>query len=200
MSNCKKIRKTGENELKNWEYIQFLDQNDQINPNSFDYNNEEQEQNDMTKDQAYQILYKSTFNLVLEHKKGVKNANIKYNSIKYGVNENSENEQSLEIDDIKKISPTDEKLNTNFQKFMEFLENIETELKSRYKSEKSINIEIKFTLVNSYTVNNSNYNISCNYNINDENIEEKEFTDEDFLNNTNHNGLNFLINALENLN
>ena len=172
-----------------------------INPNSFDDNNNEPEQqNDITKEQAYQILNKSTFNLVLEHKKGEKNASITYKSIIYDVNENPGNVPSLEIDDIKKISSIDDTLNTNYRKFIEFLENIETELKSGYTSEKPINIEIKFSLVNSDTGNNSNYKINCNFYINDKSFEENNFIDEDFLNNTTHNGLNYLINSLENNN
>ena len=174
---------------------------DKINPNSFDNNNNEPEQqNDITKEQAYQILNKSTFNLVLEHKKGEKNASITYKSIIYDVNENPGNVPSLEIDDIKKISSIDDTLNTNYRKFIEFLENIETELKSGYNSEKPINIEIKFSLVNSDTGNNSNYKINCNFYINDKSFEENNFIDEDFLNNTTHNGLNYLINSLENNN
>ena len=138
--------------------------------------------------------------MVLEHKKGEKNASITYKSIIYDVNENPGNVPSLEIDDIKKISSIDDTLNTNYRKFIEFLENIETELKSGYNSEKQINIEIKFSLVNSDTGNNSNYKINCNFYINDKSFEENNFIDEDFLNNTTHNGLNYLINSLENNN
>ena len=170
---------------------------DDNNPNSFDFNNDDQEKNDITKEQAYQIL-SSTFNLVLEHKKGQKLANITYKSIKYGGNEKAENEQSAEINDIKSIIPHDETLKVNYQKFIEYLENIENELKSGYKSEKPINIGINFSLKNSYIVNNSNYYMICNYNINDESLGENNFVDDDFLNNTEHDGLHYLIDALQN--
>ena len=170
---------------------------DDNNPNSYDFNNDDQEKNDITKEQAYQIL-SSTFNLVLEHKKGQKLANITYKSIKYGGNEKAENEQSAEINDIKSIIPHDETLKVNYQKFIEYLENIENELKSGYKSEKPINIEINFSLKNSYIVNNSNYYMICNYNINDESLGENNFVDDDFLNNTEHDGLHYLIDALQN--
>ena len=170
---------------------------DDNNPNSYDFNNDDQEKNDITKEQAYQIL-SSTFNLVLEHKKGQKLANITYKSIKYGGNEKAENEQSAEINDIKSIIPHDETLKVNYQKFIEYLENIENELKSGYKSEKPINIEINFSLKNSYIVNNSNYYMICNYNINDKSLGENNFIDDDFLNNTEHDGLHYLIDALQN--
>ena len=170
---------------------------DDNNPNSYDFNNDDQEKNDITKEQAYQIL-SSTFNLVLEHKKGQKLANITYKSIKYGGNEKAENEQSAEINDIKSIIPHDETLKVNYQKFIEYLENIENELKSGYKSEKQINIEINFSLKNSYIVNNSNYYMICNYNINDKSLGENNFIDDDFLNNTEHDGLHYLIDALQN--
>ena len=170
---------------------------DDNNPNSYDFNNDDQEKNDITKEQAYQIL-SSTFNLVLEHKKGQKLANITYKSIKYGGNEKAENEQSAEINDIKSIIPHDETLKVNYQKFIEYLENIENELKSGYKSEKPINIGINFSLKNSYIVNNSNYYMICNYNINDESLGEDNFVDDDFLNNTEHDGLHYLIDSLQN--
>ena len=170
---------------------------DDNNPNSYDFNNDDQEKNDITKEQAYQIL-SSTFNLVLEHKKGQKLANITYKSIKYGGNEKAENEQSAEINDIKSIIPHDETLKVNYQKFIEYLENIENELKSGYKSEKPINIGINFSLKNSYIVNNSNYYMICNYNINDKSLGENNFIDDDFLNNTEHDGLHYLIDALQN--
>lgn len=171
---------------------------DSINPNSFEYNNNEQEQNDIKKEEQYQIMYKSTFNLVLERKKGEKVASITYKSIKFGIDENPEKKQSLEINDIKSNSSHNETLNINYQKFIAFLENIENELKSGYNSEKPINIEIKFSLQNSYSVNNANYNLTCNYIINDKSLKENNFIDEDFLNNTSHDGLFYLKNTLEN--
>ena len=174
---------------------------DENNPNSYEFNNDVQEKKDIAEEPAYQILSKSTFDLVLEHKKGQKFANITYKSIKYDGNEKTKNEKNGEIDeinDIKSISPDDETLKINYQKFIGFLENIESELKLGYKSEKQINIEINFSLKNSYIVNNSNYYMICNYNINDENLDEDNFVDEDFLNNTEHVGLHYLIDALQN--
>ena len=42
-----------------------------------------------------------------------------------------------------------------------------------------------------------NYKINCNYNINDENRKgEIDFTDEDFLNKVNYEGLSYMIDAL----
>ena len=38
----------------------------------------------------------------------------------------------------------------------------------------------------------------CNYNINDKSLGENNFIDDDFLNNTEHDGLHYLIDALQN--
>ena len=161
------------------------------------YIQNEQERNDIKSEQAYQILCNSTFNLVVKYQKGQNMANINYTSITYGGDENQESALNLDINDIKMINSQNETLNINYEKFLQFLDKIEKELKSGFRLEKESHIKIKFFLKSSDIENNTNYNLECNYYIKDESIRESSFTDEDFLNTTNHTGLSYLINSLE---
>ena len=161
------------------------------------YIQNEQERNEIKSEQAYQILCNSTFNLVVKYQKGQNMANINYTSITYGGDENQESALNLDINDIKMINSQNETLNINYEKFLQFLDKIEKELKSGFRLEKESHIKIKFFLKSSDIENNTNYNLECNYYIKDESIGESSFTDEDFLNTTNHTGLSYLINSLE---
>ena len=159
------------------------------------YIQNEQERNEIKSEQAYQILCNSTFNLVVKYQKGQNMANINYTSITYGGDENQESALNLDINDIKMINSQNETLSVNYEKFLQFLDKIEKELKSGFRLEKESHIKIKFFLKSSDIENNTNYNLECNYYI--ESIGESSFTDEDFLNTTNHTGLSYLINSLE---
>ena len=178
--------------------IFYNEKGDQVHLSSAgNYIQNEQEGNEIKSEQAYQILCNSTFNLVVKYQKGQNMANINYTSITYGGDENQESALNLDINDIKMINSQNETLNINYEKFLQFLDKIEKELKSGFRLEKESHIKIKFFLKSSDIENNTNYNLECNYYIKDESIRESSFTDEDFLNTTNHTGLSYLINSLE---
>ena len=103
----------------------------------------------------------------------------------------------MEITDIKSIKADDEILNSNYEKFLQYLNQIEKDIKIKYKKEKKINIIITFSMTDDSLERSENYKINCNYNINDENRKgERDFTDEDFLNKVNYEGLSYMIDAL----
>ena len=166
---------------------------DPLNQPNFNDN----EQDERKKEQAYQILKKSKFSMDISYKKGQREADITYSSIAYGEVENTDKSQTVEITDIKSIKADDEILNSNYEKFLQYLNQIEKDIKIKYKKEKKINIIITFSMTDDSLERSENYKIDCNYNINDENREgEIDFTDEDFLNKVNYEGLSYMIDAL----
>lgn len=166
---------------------------DPLNQPNFNDN----EQDERKKEQAYQILKKSRFSMDISYKKGQREADITYSSIAYGEVENTDKSQTVEITDIKSIKADDEILNSNYEKFLQYLNQIEKDIKIKYKKEKKINIIITFSMTNDSLERSENYKINCNYNINDENRKgERDFTDEDFLNKVNYEGLSYMIDAL----
>ena len=166
---------------------------DPLNQPNFNDN----EQDERKKEQAYQILKKSKFSMDISYKKGQREADITYSSIAYGEVENKDKSQTVEITDIKSIKADDEILNSNYEKFLQYLNQIEKDIKIKYKKEKKINIIITFSMTNDSLEHSENYKINCNYNINDENRKgERDFTDEDFLNKVNYEGLSYMIDAL----
>ena len=163
--------------------------------NQLNFNDNEQDER--KKEQAYQILKKSKFSMDISYKKGQREADITYSSIAYGEVENTDKSQTVEITDIKSIKADDEILNSNYEKFLQYLNQIEKDIKIKYKKEKKINIIITFSMTNDSLERSENYKINCNYNINDENRKgERDFTDEDFLNKVNYEGLSYMIDAL----
>lgn len=166
---------------------------DPLNQPNFNDN----EQDERKKEQAYQILKKSKFSMDISYKKGQREADITYSSIAYGEVENTDKSQTVEITDIKSIKADDEILNSNYEKFLQYLNQIEKDIKIKYKKEKKINIIITFSMTIDSLERSENYKINCNYNINDENRKgERDFTDEDFLNKVNYEGLSYMIDAL----
>ena len=166
---------------------------DPLNQPNFNDN----EQDERKKEQAYQILKKSRFSMDISYKKGQREADITYSSIAYGEVENTDKSQTVEITDIKSIKADDEILNSNYEKFLQYLNQIEKDIKIKYKKEKKINIIITFSMTDDSLERSENYKINCNYNINDENRKgERDFTDEDFLNKVNYEGLSYMIDAL----
>ena len=65
----------------------------------------------------------------ISYKKGQREADITYSSIKYGEVENTDKSQTVEITDIKSIKADDEILNSNYEKFLQYLNQIEKDIK-----------------------------------------------------------------------
>ena len=167
------------------------------NLNSYsNYEISEKSISELKKDKAFNILSDSNFVVMLEYKQGrnkanieYKKANIEYKKISYKDESNKICELTLE--ELKNIVSEDSELNSKFGQFIISLDKIESELISQYKRNKKTEINLHFIMENY-----NNYYIKGEYNINDDDINEKEFIDENILDN-NFTGLTYMINELQ---
>lgn len=160
------------------------------NLNSYsNYEISEKSISELKKDKAFNILSDSNFVVMLEYKQGRNKANIEYKKISYKDESNKICELTLE--ELKNIVSEDSELNSKFGQFIISLDLIESELISQYKRNKKTEINLHFIMENY-----NNYYIKGEYNINDDDINEKEFIDENILDN-NFTGLTYMINELQ---
>ena len=160
------------------------------NLNSYsNYEISEKSISELKKDKAFNILSDSNFVVMLEYKQGKNKANIEYKKISY--KDESNNTCELTLKELKNIVSEDSELNSKFGQFIILLDKIESELISQYKRNKKTEINLHFIMENY-----NNYYIKGEYNINDDDIEEKEFIDENILDN-NFTGLTYMINELQ---
>ena len=160
------------------------------NLNSYsNYEISEKSISELKKDKAFNILSDSNFVVMLEYKQGRNKANIEYKKISYKDESNKICELTLE--ELKNIVSEDSELNSKFGQFIILLDKIESELISQYKRNKKTEINLHFKMENY-----NNYYINVLYNINDDDINEKEFIDENILDN-NFTGLTYMINELQ---
>ena len=160
------------------------------NLNSYsNYEISEKSISELKKDKAFNILSDSNFVVMLEYKQGRNNANIEYKKISYKDESNKICELTLK--ELKNIVSEDSELNSKFGQFIILLDKIESELISQYKRNKKTEINLHFKMENY-----NNYYINVLYNINDDDIIEKEFIDENILDN-NFTGLTYMINELQ---
>ena len=171
---------------KGFEASSFLNKSDQKSAGF--YSQSEQKQKEEKYDKVNLIFSDSEFKIKVRYDKSSKELNIKYISIIYKDEEGKD--ITITEDDVKK-----KKNNTNdyYSKFVQYLEQIETELKNKYKKEEEINITLKFKKQNS---GNDNYNIRCDLFIDKSQNEETEFKDEDLFNNTNLSGVSCMLEAI----
>ena len=160
------------------------------NLNSYsNYEISEKSISELKKDKAFNILSDSNFVVMLEYKQGRNKANIEYKKISY--KDESNNTCELTLEELKNIVSEDSELNSKFGQFIISLDKIESELISQYKRNKKTEINLHFKMENY-----NNYYINVLYNINDDDINEKEFIDENILDN-NFTGLTYMINELQ---
>ena len=160
------------------------------NLNSYsNYEISEKSISELKKDKAFNILSDSNFVVMLEYKQGRNKANIEYKKISY--KDESNNTCELTLEELKNIVSEDSDLNSKFGQFIILLDKIESELISQYKRNKKTEINLHFKMENY-----NNYYINVLYNINDDDINEKEFIDENILDN-NFTGLTYMINELQ---
>ena len=160
------------------------------NLNSYsNYEISEKSISELKKDKAFNILSDSNFVVMLEYKQGRNYANIEYKKISY--KDESNNTCELTLEELKNIVSEDSELNSKFGQFIILLDKIESELISQYKRNKKTEINLHFKMENY-----NNYYINVLYNINDDDIIEKEFIDENILDN-NFTGLTYMINELQ---
>ena len=160
------------------------------NLNSYsNYEISEKSISELKKDKAFNILSDSNFVVMLEYKQGRNYANIEYKKISY--KDESNNTCELTLKELKNIVSEDSELNSKFGQFIILLDKIESELISQYKRNKKTEINLHFKMENY-----NNYYINVLYNINDDDINEKEFIDENILDN-NFTGLTYMLNELQ---
>ena len=133
---------------------------------------------------SYKILSNSTFLISAEYSKEKKETIITYKKIFYRRKEYNEN-KDITINEVKNQNPQDKDLNIYYNKFLQYLQEVENEIKYHYTNEKEIEITMKFSM-------NKKYNLTCEFQINDNNLDEKDFTESDLLNKTNHEALNIM--------
>ena len=133
---------------------------------------------------SYKILSNSTFLISAKKNKKKKETIIIYKKIFYRRKEYNEN-KDITINEVKNQNPQDKDLNIYYNKFLQYLQEVENEIKYHYTNEKEIEITMKFSM-------NKKYNLTCEFQINDNNLDEKDFTESDLLNKTNHEALNIM--------
>ena len=139
-----------------------------FNRNSFgEYEKNKKED---VEDMAYNFMLESIFTININYKKGEKEAFLKYKKIIC-------KEKEFKIEDVKNIESEDVIIDSNFKQFLQFLDDVEKELKSKYKREKEIDIDLKFIMTNE-----DSYGINCIYEVKSKDFYEKYLEDEDILN------------------
>ena len=142
------------------------------------------------------VLSESKFTLLIKHEKGQEEANVVYKEIIY---KNKKGEIcKTNINEVKSYKPDNSKIKKNYEKFLNFFERAEREIKTGYKKEKEIEIVMEIKKISS---NNEGhyFKCDCKFTINDKRKEigeEYEFTEADFLNVNDGSGLEFMIDAI----
>ena len=166
------------------------------NPNSlglYEVGNVFPKTNNIEEESAYKIMNNSVFYLNFEYNRYNREVEIKYSKIAYFENNNEEKLISS-IKDIKEIRAEDISLNLNYLKFINFLNEVESEIKAKYRKNNIIEIELQFNLEHP---EKEIYKLRCFYTIkNNINLKETEFKDEDILNNGDNDGLYYMLETL----
>ena len=151
----------------------------------------EEYQYEMTNDLAYFILSYSKFIIGVKYDETKNMTIIDYKEI---ICKNHENEK-INIESIKNFSSEVYNLNICYEKFNNYLTNLENELKEKYKKEEETEIILEIKK------KGDDYNkVDCKLSIEggtEELGKESSFLDEDILNNNTHIGIGCLIEAIE---
>ena len=140
----------------------------------------------LNKEKAFFILSDSIFTLSVEYKKEKNETFIKYKKI---ISKNTLNEEELNIEEVKNLTSKNNELNYYYQKFLEYLNKFEKELKNSYRTEKEIEIEFKMS-------NFSEYKVNYDALLNNGEFEENCFKDENILEFSVHQRLYLMIETL----
>ena len=98
---------------------------------------------------SYKILSNSTFLISAEYSKEKKETIITYKKIFYRRKEYNEN-KDITINEVKNQNPQDKDLNIYYNKFLQYLQEVENEIKYHYTNEKEIEITMKFSMNKKY--------------------------------------------------
>lgn len=184
------ISSSGLNSSSSYRFSSLLNGNN-TNPNSYsNYEVSKKSKTELRKDKAYQILSDSTFIFNVKCKESRNEADIEYKKIRY-IDE-SNNYCELTRDELINIESDDEQLNGKYGEFLQFLGKVDDEIKFSYKRKKETEIHLTF-LIQNY----ENFTMVCKYHINDKEVRETDFKDENILNEKSDlQGLNFMLEAL----
>ena len=184
------ISSSGLNSSSSYRFSSLLNGNN-TNPNSYsNYEVCKKSKFELIKDKAYQILSDSTFIFNVKYNQSRKEADIGYKKIRY-IDE-SNNYCELTRDELINIESDDEQLNGKYGEFLQFLGKIDDEIKIRYKRKKETEIHLTF-LIQNY----ENFTMVCEYHINDKEVRDTDFKDENILNEQSDlQGLNCMLEAL----
>jgi hypothetical protein len=184
------ISSSGLNSSSSYRFSSLLNGNN-TNPNSYsNYEVSKKSKTELRKDKAYQILSDSTFIFNVKYNQSRKEADIGYKKIRY-IDE-SNNYCELTRDELINIESDDEQLNGKYGEFLQFLGKVDDEIKFTYKRKKETEIHLTF-LIQNY----ENFTMVCKYHINDKEVRETDFKDENILNEQSDlQGLNFMLEAL----
>lgn len=184
------ISSSGLNSSSSYRFSSLLNGNN-TNPNSYsNYEVSKKRKSELIKDKAYQILSDSTFIFNVKYNQSRKEADIGYKKIRY-IDE-SNNYCELTRDELINIESDDEQLNGKYGEFLQFLGKVDDEIKFRYKRKNETEIHLTF-LIQNY----ENFTMVCKYHINDKEVRETDFIDENILNEQSDlQGLNYMLEAL----
>ena len=184
------ISSSGLNSSSSYRFSSLLNGNN-TNPNSYsNYEVSKKNKSELIKDKAYQILSDSTFIFNVKYNQSRKEADIEYKKIRY-IDE-SNNYCELTRDELINIESDDEQLNGKYGEFLQFLGKVDDEIKFRYKRKNETEIHLTF-LIQNY----ENFTMVCEYHINDKEVRETDFIDENILNEQSDlQGLNYMLEAL----
>lgn len=184
------ISSSGLNSSSSYRFSSYLNGNN-TNPNSYsNYEVSKKSKSELIKDKAYQILSDSTFIFNVKYNQNRNEADIEYKKIRY-IDE-SNNYCELTRDELINIESDDEQLNGKYGEFLQFLGKVDEEIKFRYKRKNETEIHLTF-LIQNY----ENFTMDCKYHINDKEVRETDFKDENILNEQRDlQGLNCMLEAL----
>ena len=184
------ISSSGLNSSSSYRFSSLLNGNN-ANPNSYsNYEVSKKSKSELIKDKVYQILSDSTFIFNVKYNQSRKEADIGYKKIRY-IDE-SNNYCELTRDELINIESDDEQLNGKYGEFLQFLGKVDDEIKFRYKRKNETEIHLTF-LIQNY----ENFTMVCKYHINDKEVRETDFIDENILNEQSDlQGLNYMLEAL----
>ena len=103
-----------------------------------------QDQLSLSNDIAYYFLASSNIILTFKYEKEKNETIINYKKISY--NDKDGFEKEITFEELKRFSSEDYKMNFYFKKFIEYLKEVEKEIKDKYKGEKETEIFMEIKL------------------------------------------------------
>ena len=158
----------------------------------FDFDYEKYNENEL----IYKILNNSKF--VLHTNKKGNRPFIIYDEIKLCKKEKEKENENKTIDEIKNATTSNEKLLSNYKKFLLFLEEFEKSLENEFNNNYKLKITLNFETQN-ININND-FIITCLYKVELPEENEETYKDENILTNGLSDGFQYMLNELNSSN